>query len=76
MFLPKLSFFLFTKTLIFFSYNMSAKERKNVTDEKILYEFYSLDSFKYHIDMLSQLKLRIQQILPKVSHCMKKGTYY
>jgi hypothetical protein len=44
---------------------MSPKERKNVTDEDILYEFYSLDSLKYHIDMLSQLKLRIQQILPK-----------
>ena len=51
---------------------MSVKERKDVTDEKMLYEFYSLDSLKYLIDMLSQLKINLQQILPKTDHYMKK----
>ncbi len=44
---------------------MSVKERKDVTDEEILYEFYSLDSLTYLIDMLSQLKLSLHIILPK-----------
>ena len=37
----------------------SVKERKDVTDEEMLYEFYSLDSLKYLIDMLSQLKISL-----------------
>jgi hypothetical protein len=44
---------------------MTVKERKDVTDEEILFEFYSLDSLKYLIDMLSQLKFSLQKILPK-----------
>ena len=44
---------------------MSIKERKDVTDKEMLYEFYSLDSLKYLIDMLSQQKLSLQKILPK-----------
>ena len=44
---------------------MPVKERKDVTDEVMLYEFYSLDSLKCLIDMLSQLNLSLQKILPK-----------
>lgn len=44
---------------------MSVKERKDDTDKEILYEFYTLDSLKYLIDMLSQLKLSLQKFLPK-----------
>ena len=51
---------------------MSVKERKDVTDEEMLYEFYSLDSLKYLIDMLSQLKISLQQILPKTDPFYEK----
>lgn len=44
---------------------MSIKERKDVTDEEMLYEYYSLDSLKYLIDMLSELKISIERLLPK-----------
>lgn len=44
---------------------MSIKERKDVTDEEILYEYYSLDSLKYLIDMLSELKVSLERLLPK-----------
>jgi len=51
---------------------MSVKERKDVTDDEMLYEFYSLDSLKYLIDMLSQLKISLQQILPKTDPLYEK----
>lgn len=44
---------------------MSVKERKNATDEEMLYEFYSLDSLKYLIDMLNRLKLNLENMVPK-----------
>jgi len=43
---------------------MSIREKKDVIDEEMLYEFYSLDSLKYLIDMLNQLKLGLEKILP------------
>jgi len=42
---------------------MSIREKKDVIDEEMLYEFYSLDSLKYLIDMLNQLKLSLEKIL-------------
>jgi len=51
---------------------MSVKERKDVTDEEILYALYSLYSLKYLIDMLSQLKISFQQILPKTDPFYEK----
>ena len=44
---------------------MSIREKKDVIDEEMLYEFYSLDSLKYLIDMLNQLKLSLEKILPE-----------
>jgi len=44
---------------------MSIREKKDVIDEEMLYEFYSIDSLKYLIDMLNQLKLSLEKILPE-----------
>ena len=46
---------------------MSVKQRRNATDEEMLYEYYSLDTLKYIIDMLSILKLRLENIVKTLS---------
>ena len=51
---------------------MSIKERKDVTDEEIFYEYYSLDSLKYLIDMLSGLKVSLERLLPKADSLYDK----
>jgi hypothetical protein len=51
--------------------------RGDATDEDLLYELYSLDFLKYLMDMLNQLKLSLDTLLPQTDPiCDKKVLIY